>query len=62
MMFFLGLSNVSQANNAYLLELQQQAQHLKLADQSLWKRLLHYQSDLSHFKNQSLITNTSFFF
>ena len=62
LIFLLGLSNVSQASNAYLLELQQQAQHLKLADQSLWKRLLHYQSDLSHFKNQSLITNASFFF
>ncbi len=59
---FLGLPSFSYANNPYLLELQQQAQRLNLANEPLWKRLLHYQTDLTHFKKQSLITSKKFFF
>ncbi|NOQ34287.1 MAG: DUF4105 domain-containing protein, partial [Methylococcaceae bacterium] len=52
---------VSFADNHYLAELQQQAQHLKLSEKKQWQRLLHYQTGFIGSEQTSLIQNQIFF-
>ena len=57
---FISLSTTVKAD--YLVDLQQHAQHLKLAKKTQWKTLLHFSPQLLNFQTRSLITYPRFFF